>query len=148
MQQESTPPPDTRLSYLSSFILKTLKLKPEKWSRVMTIEEYKSTVMEFLNFDSPSLLIFILTQAAHLIPITAFPLPQLKTKGVYFIKRDPGPVPREHANKYLIMGDMATKPIEQLAAIVDEVSGHLRNHMRMLNDVKRLKCVFRFLCRY
>lgn len=122
MQENGTPlPPDTRLSFVSSFVLKTLRLKPEKWNRVMATEEYKSTVMEFLTGDQLNLLIFILTQAAHIIPMTSFPLSQLKTKGVYFIKKQPGPVPRTDANGYLIVGDMATKPIDQLAAIVDEV---------------------------
>jgi dynein heavy chain len=50
-----------------------------------------------------------------------FPV-SLKSKAVYFIKRQRGPVPKEDISQHIILGDMAIKPIEQLAALVDEAS--------------------------
>lgn len=59
--------------------------------------------------------------AAQLIPATSFPV-NLKSKAAYFIKRARLVVPRENLGEVLILGDMATKPVEQLAVLVDEVS--------------------------
>lgn len=112
---------DSRFEYMGSFVQKTLKLKPEKWMRLSTVEEHKSTIKEFLDRSIPIQLIVVLTQAAQLIPQTSFPLTQLKTKGVYFIKKQPLPVPREDCANFLIVGDLATRSIDQLSSLVDEV---------------------------
>lgn len=112
---------DGRLEFMGSYIQKTLKLKPEKWQRMTTIEEHKSVLKEFLNRPQPMQLIVVLTQAAQLVPCTTFPLTQLKTKGVYFIKRQPKEVPQEKCCEFLIVGDLATRAIDQLSTLVDEV---------------------------
>lgn len=36
--------PDLRLDFMGSFIQKTLKLKPEKWQRLLTFEEHKTVI--------------------------------------------------------------------------------------------------------
>ncbi|KAL9897380.1 dynein heavy chain at 93AB [Glossina fuscipes fuscipes] len=113
--------PDPRLELMGSFVSKTLKLKPEKWTRVITVEEYKGIIKEFLDRPNPVFLIIILTQATQLVPTTAFPLTQLKSKGVYFIKRNTLPVPREDCANFIICGDLATRTIDQLSALVEEV---------------------------
>lgn len=51
------PEVDTRLEFLGSYIQKTLKLKPEKWGRLLATEELKTIVMEFLDKPEPVLLI-------------------------------------------------------------------------------------------
>lgn len=73
--------PDPRFEFMGSFVQKTLKLKPEKWSRLTTIEEHKAVLKEFLDRTHPVVLIIILTQSAQIIPSTSFPLSQLKSKG-------------------------------------------------------------------
>ncbi|KAM7360514.1 dynein heavy chain at 93AB isoform 2-T2 [Cochliomyia hominivorax] len=113
--------PDPRLELMGSFVIKSLKLKPEKWTRVITVEEHKGIIKEFLDRPTPVVLIIILTQSAQLVPSTTFPLSQLKSKGVYFIKKHPLPIPREDCNKFIIYGDLATRTIDQLSALVEEV---------------------------
>ncbi|XP_075210990.1 dynein heavy chain at 93AB [Lycorma delicatula] len=112
--------PDNRLEFLGNFVQKTLKLKPEKWSRLLATEEFRNVVMDFLDKPEPVLLIVLQNNAAQLIPATSFPV-SLKSKAAYFIKRSKISVPRENLNHALILGDMATKPIEQLATLVDEI---------------------------
>lgn len=112
---------DTRLEFMGSFVQKTLKLKPEKWLRLTTIEEHKNTLKEFLDRPQPMQMIVVLTQAAQLLPLINFPLTQLKSKGVYFIKKYMTPVPKEHCGNFLIFGDLATRSIDQLSSLVDEV---------------------------
>nr|CAD7455112.1 unnamed protein product [Timema tahoe] len=113
------PPPDPRLEYIGSYVTKTLKLKPEKWGRLVATDELKSMVCEFLNFPEPLVLVILQNSAAQLQVATSFPL-SLKSKAAYFIKKRRHPVPKEDISDHLILGDMATKPIEQLAALVDE----------------------------
>lgn len=59
--------------------------------------------------------------AAQLFAIDSFPVP-LKTKAIYFVKIAKVVVPKHNPSSVLIIGDMASKPIEQLATIVDDVS--------------------------
>lgn len=72
---------DSRLEFMGLYIQKRLKLKPEKWLRLTTIEEHKITLKEFLDRPNQMQLIVVLTQAAQLLPLITFPLAQLKTKG-------------------------------------------------------------------
>lgn len=74
------PQVDKRMEYLGTFVQKMLKLKPEKWSRMMTIEDHKSIVMKFLERSLPNLLVLILTPSAQLQASNSFPV-ALKTKG-------------------------------------------------------------------
>ena len=113
--------PDQRFEFMGSYVQKTLKLKPEKWLRVITVEEHKNVLKEFLDRPTPIILIIILTPAAQLVPTTTFPLTQLKSNGVYFIKKRACAVPRENCDSYLIVGDLATRSIDQLSSLVDEV---------------------------
>jgi dynein heavy chain len=73
--------PDTRLDYMGSFIQKTLKLKPEKWQRLLTFEEHKTVIKDFLDIPTEMVLVIQFTQSAQLLPTTTFPLTQLKAKG-------------------------------------------------------------------
>lgn len=72
---------DNRMDFLGVFVQKTLKLKPEKWSRMMATEEHKAVVMKFLERPFPLLLVIILTPTAQLVASNSFPLAQLKSKG-------------------------------------------------------------------
>lgn len=72
---------DSRLDVLGNYVQKTLKLKPEKWSRMISTEEHKAQVKMFLDKPHPPVLIILLTHTAQLVPYTTFPLAQLKTKG-------------------------------------------------------------------
>ncbi|XP_024080369.1 dynein beta chain, ciliary-like, partial [Cimex lectularius] len=117
---EGPPPPDERIDFLGNCVQKTMKLKPEKWTRLMGIEDYRNTVYDFLDSANTWLLVISQNNAAQLIPSTSFPV-ILKNKGAYFVKKNKGPVPKTELNHHIIYGDLATKPIEQLAILVDEI---------------------------
>lgn len=72
---------DNRMDFLATFVKKTLKLKPEKFTRMMATEEHKAVVMKFLERPMPALLVIALTPTAQLIASNGFPLVQLKSKG-------------------------------------------------------------------
>lgn len=73
--------PDLRLDFMGSFIQKTLKLKPEKWQRLLTFEEHKTVIKDFLDLPCHMVLVIQFTASAQLLPVTTFPLTQLKSKG-------------------------------------------------------------------
>lgn len=115
-----TGPVDIRFEFIGSYVTKALRLKPEKWLRVVIAEEYKAVLLDFLDNGTPVLLIILLTSALQLIPVTRFPI-SLKNKGVYFVKKVIAPVPKDAPEEMLIIGDLAIKTIDHLASLVDEV---------------------------
>jgi dynein heavy chain len=113
--------PDLRLDFMGSFIQKTLKLKVEKWQRLLTFEEHRTVIKDFLDVPTEMVLVIQFTQSAQLLPTTTFPLTQLKAKGVYFVKRLPIEIPRQDCGYWLVSGDLATRSIDQLSCLVDEI---------------------------
>jgi len=76
-------PPDFRLEYIGSFVQKSLKLKPEKWGRLLLTEEYRNMVLDFLDRPLPAALFVILTPNAQLVASSSFPMPYQRTKGKF-----------------------------------------------------------------
>ncbi|XP_038207715.1 dynein beta chain, ciliary [Zerene cesonia] len=111
---------DPRFDFIGSYAVKSLKLKPEKWMRVLSIEEHRSTLKDFVDKPLPLLLVIVLTHAAQLVPVITFPC-YLKNKAVYFVKKRATPIPKEQCAEMVIFGDLAPRLIDELAALVDEV---------------------------
>lgn len=84
-QQQQQQQTDSRMDFLGNFVKKTLKLKPEKFTRMMATEEHKAVVMKFLERPLPALLVIALTPTAQLVASNGFPLVQLKSKGKYVL---------------------------------------------------------------
>ncbi|XP_059473724.1 dynein beta chain, ciliary isoform X2 [Neocloeon triangulifer] len=116
--------PDERLDIISAYVQKTLKLKPEKWTKMMAQEEYRGLLQEFVERGEHGVLLVTVNGAAQLVPALGFPL-ALKSKAAFFARVHPlGAAPAASADdlrRLLILGDLALRPIEQLAALVDEV---------------------------
>lgn len=99
----STSNQDPRYDFIGSYVVKSLKLKPEKWMRVLSIEEHRTTLRDFLDKPYPILLVVVLTHAAQLVPVVSFPC-YLKNKAVYFVKKKPDVVPKERCAEMVIFG--------------------------------------------
>ena len=74
---------DRRMEFLGNCTLKTLKLKTEKWSRLVNTEEHKTVIIRFLERPHPTVLVIILTASAQLQASNTFPV-TLKSKGNVF----------------------------------------------------------------
>lgn len=74
-------PTDFRLEYIGTFVQKSLKLKPEKWGRLLLTEEYRNAVLDFLDNPLPAALFVVLTPNAQLVASSSFPIPCQRTKG-------------------------------------------------------------------
>ncbi|XP_060515880.1 dynein beta chain, ciliary [Cylas formicarius] len=120
-QQQTSVTLDSRLEFLRTYVQKSLKLKAEKWSRMMATEEHKAVVIKFLERTFPTVLVIILTPSAQLVPSNGFPLAQLKSKGVFFVKKEPLPISKTTPGELVIVGDLSPKIIDQLASLVDEI---------------------------
>ncbi len=113
---------DPRFDYVSDYILKTFKLKPEKWSKLVGNEEYRILIQEFFDKQESAQLIISLNNAGALVPSYEFPASG-KTKSVYFLKRDKKEaIGKDNFKTALLYGDLSYSPLEQLSALVDEVS--------------------------
>lgn len=77
-------------------------------------------VMEFLERTTSDVLVMTLSPAGVLTPVLGFPT-NAKTKSSYFIRKRKEPVTRDNLRDLLIFGDMAPRPVDELAVLVDEV---------------------------
>ena len=71
---EPSSAPDPRIQFLGRYVQKTLRLKPEKWNRLLAIEEQRTAVLDFLNKPEP--LVSFTTITYH--------VKDLKTGNIYF----------------------------------------------------------------
>lgn len=112
---------DSRIEFMALYILKTLKLKGEKWTKMYGLDENKIMIQEFLDKGEQNILVFSLNAASALAVSYAYPS-TLKQKACYFAKRGKDPVPKDvNIKDALIYGDLSYSPLDQLSAILDEV---------------------------
>lgn len=138
---------DYRLEYIGTVVQKSLKLKPEKWGRLLLTEEYRTTILDFLDNPIPVAIFVVLTPNAQLVTSCGFPISCPRAKGVYAIKMHVAPVPKDKDGcaSMLITGDLSHRVVDELATIVDNVFAPLlckaQNHRNLpkiaVRDVAR-----------
>ncbi|KAK2575931.1 hypothetical protein KPH14_007294 [Odynerus spinipes] len=116
-------PTDFRLEYIGGFVQKSLKLKPEKWGKLLLTEEYRNAVLDFLDNPLPMALFVVLTPNVQLVASTSFPIPCQRMKGIYVVKTIKAPLPKEKnaCSAVLIIGDLSHRVVDQLATLIDNV---------------------------
>ena len=137
---------DVRLVFISEYVLKTLKQKSDRWAKMISLEESRQTIMEFLDKSDPMILVIYQNQQGQLLPSHDFP-PTTKTKSVYFVKKEKTTVNNQNMKNVLTFGDLSYTPLEQLSSLVDDVSGYHSNCGAMLIDRYSLVvCRFCYHC--
>ncbi|XP_062567134.1 dynein beta chain, ciliary-like [Saccostrea cucullata] len=123
---------DARVEFIADYVIKTLKIKPDKWTKMYSLEETKQMYMDFFEKQDMPCLIVTATAAGGLN--TQFEWPNNpKAKACYFVKKGREAITKDtnFRNAYLY-GDMSYQPLDQLSAFVDEVLVPLlsndRNH--------------------
>lgn len=112
---------DTRVEFIADYVIKTLKIKPDKWSKMYSVEDTRQMFMDFFEKQDVPCLIVTATAAGGLN--TQFEWPNNpKAKACYFVKKGRDAIQKEtnFRNAYLY-GDMSYQPLDQLSAFVDEV---------------------------
>lgn len=134
--EASQAPADVRLEFLSHVIQKSLRLKADRWIKVLTVEEYRKIIQDFLDNAEPPLIIF--TQSGPgILAVSNAPLnsPQhpavtlttgggssaARMKSLYFLKKRAEPVNREDPRSSLLFGDLAPHPLDQVLTFLDNV---------------------------
>ena len=112
---------DKRYEFVSEYVLKTLKLKPDKWQKCVGVEENKVLIQEFFDKGEQMVLVISANAAGILSPSTKFPLSG-KTKAVYFIKRSGTSLTPDGIQSQLMFGDLSYAPLDQMSSLVDDVS--------------------------
>ena len=107
---------------------------------MLTICELQDVIMKFLNDPSENILIMQVAGGGVLIPYLGIQ-PTSKVKSSYFIKRQPTKITENNYKEMLILGDMAPKPLDELAVLVEEVifkidKSKMREGMRFLISLK------------
>jgi dynein heavy chain len=72
---------------LASFVLKTFKLKADKWMKMYVVEENKTMVLEFVEKNEQNLLVFFMNASGTLVISYDYPS-QIKSKTCYFAKKN------------------------------------------------------------
>uniref|UniRef100_A0A4X1UMY0 Dynein axonemal heavy chain 17 n=1 Tax=Sus scrofa TaxID=9823 RepID=A0A4X1UMY0_PIG len=118
--------PDVRLEYLEGIASVFLKFKPDKWHKMVSVEENMGLLTEF--FEKPDVLVLVLalSPAGTISPCLGFPA-SLKSKGLYFIKKRPDSISKDNYKDRLVYGDIGPAPVDQLIAVVEEVGASSEN---------------------
>lgn len=117
---------DSRVEFMAVYLIKSLKIKGDKFTKLYAIEENKVMVHEFLDKSDQNLLVFALNAAGGLTISYNYPN-QIKSKTVYFSKKSKDPVSKDvNIKDALVYGDLSYSPVEQLSAILDEVTFTLK----------------------
>ncbi|XP_039715553.1 dynein axonemal heavy chain 17 isoform X4 [Pteropus medius] len=127
-----TVTPDVRLEYLEGVAFTMLKFKPDKWGKMMSVEENLALFTDFLEKPDTLVLVLTLTPAGMIVPCLGFPA-SLKSKGVYFVKKKPRSISKDSYKDHLLYGDLSPTPVDQLIAVVEEVLYSLLNQSENLN---------------
>ncbi|CAK8694647.1 unnamed protein product [Clavelina lepadiformis] len=122
---------DKRYEFVSEYVLRTLKLKNDKWQKCIGVEDNKILIQEFFDKGDNIALVVGANAAGILTPTYEFPLSG-KTKAVYFIKRSRESLLPDTIQNQVIFGDLSYAPLDQMSSLVDDIVVPLlsndRNH--------------------
>nr|XP_029540762.1 LOW QUALITY PROTEIN: dynein heavy chain 9, axonemal [Oncorhynchus nerka] len=128
---EDSPAEDRRFEFIEKYVLKTLKLKQDRWQKCISTDDNKQVIQEFLDKPDQMTLVVSLNAAGHLLATVGFPA-TVKNKGVYFVKRSKTALTPDSMKSHLVYGDLSYAPLDQFSALVEEVVVPLlsngRNH--------------------
>ncbi|XP_044152524.1 dynein axonemal heavy chain 9 [Bufo gargarizans] len=120
MDNPVSPAADKRLRFIEEYVLKTLKMKADRWQKCLSTEENKAIFQEFLEKADQMVLVVALNPAGLLVPLLEFPN-SMKNKGVYFLKRTNAFLSPDSMKSNLIYGDLSYAPLDHFSALVEEV---------------------------
>jgi dynein heavy chain len=111
---------DPRLQLIESYTQKTLKVKNDKWQKLLSQDEQKQLIVDWVEKGDNINLIMIVQPNGIPLPCYEFPA-TLKGKAVYFVKKGKIALSKSKFRSEIIYGDLSNSPLEQLSALVDEV---------------------------
>ncbi|CAB1443161.1 unnamed protein product, partial [Pleuronectes platessa] len=116
---EEPPVEDRRLLFIADFVLKSLKVKQDKWQKCVSGEENRQVLRDFLESAEQRSLVVGLTGGGTLQAAAGFSAAPPRTKAVYFVKRGNSALTAETMRDKLTCGDMSPDPLEHFSAVVE-----------------------------
>ncbi|KAM9837728.1 LOW QUALITY PROTEIN: dynein axonemal heavy chain 9 [Aulostomus maculatus] len=142
---EESPAEDERLDFIEDYVLRALKMKPERWQKCVSMEDNRRLLLDFLDKPEPRRLVVCVSAAGQLQPSTDF-TSSSKNKAVYFLKKDKSALTPDSMRDSLVCGDMSYAPLDLFSTLVEEVAAPLlsnsRNHAEwpqvVAQDIRRI----------
>lgn len=110
---------DSRLDFICDYVLKTLKLKQDKWEKLMSSDDNRQVLQDFLDRVENRTLVVSVTAAGLLQPSPAFTAS--RNKAVYFVKRSGASLTPDSMKERLVCGELCPAVLDQFSAVVQEV---------------------------
>lgn len=112
---------DARVEFIADYVLKTLRLKGDKFSKLYNVEENKMMFMDF--FEKSDNMVMVIQAAGGGALSVAYDWPtNLRNKACYFVRKGKDLITKDaNLRNVLYYGDLSYAPLEQLSAFVDEV---------------------------
>ena len=112
---------DKRVEFVADYVLKTFKLKTDKWMKLYNVEESKLQLLEF--FDKQENFSLVVTGNSAGVLALQYEWPSsVKFKACYFVKKNKEVIQKDgNFRAQLLYGDLSIAPMDQLSAYVDEV---------------------------
>ena len=70
-EEQNVQEKDPRLEFLSEFTLKSLRLKSDKWARLMISDEQRTYLSRFIDYNVPQVDTIIITNKNGLVLLTS-----------------------------------------------------------------------------
>lgn len=113
---------DVRVEFVADYVLKTMKIKPDKWMKLYNVDENKQMFIDYFEKGDHNTLVVALQPAGGLVVQYEWPN-NPKGKACYFVKRGKDTIQKDsNLKNALIYGDLSYSPMDQLSAFVDEVN--------------------------
>ena len=111
-----------RLEFIQDYTLKSLRLKQDKWNKLVISDEQRGFLHSFVDQGFPQELVISQNIGGQLQVHTDWPSP-LKNKGVFFVKREKEPLPEnvDELLDHMVCGDIPPNALDQFCALVEEV---------------------------
>lgn len=117
---DESPAAEKRFEFIEDCVLKTLRLKKDRWQKCVAVEEQKQVIQDFLDKPDHTTLVVYQNATGQLVPTNEF-AEASKNKAVYFTKHRQTALFSDTMKTDLMYGDMSYSPLEQLSAFVKEV---------------------------
>ncbi|XP_028032579.1 dynein beta chain, ciliary-like isoform X2 [Bombyx mandarina] len=112
---------DTRLEFMSEYLLKTLKQKADKWAKFITGDE-RHILFRYFDMPKYDIIVFRMNTAGMLTCSTSFP-PISRGKMVYFLRNVDDKITQANFRKAVTIGEMSGNVLMDLSVLADEVIG-------------------------
>lgn len=113
MGDTERPEVGSRLDFIRRYVLKSLKLKEDKWEKLLSSED-NEVLRDFLDRGENRSLAVSVSRAGLLRPSAEFRASREKT--VYFLKLN-----RDTMEEQLACGELCSAPLDQLSVVIQEV---------------------------